>query len=238
MNREWMEQRLEQFIAACQEVKTGWVVRDFDSLEAEHAVMYGLEPTVKTILIHLDPDLGTFDTAEGEVEHAIRDSQRGLGVLRDLDEIQQMLASDSPALRADRLHPWVWDAAQTFWDAGAFGVAVEQAAKSITAHTQAKSAVHDLADDALMQEVLTENEAKPGGRVRLRLPGDRSTPTWHSRQRGMQRFALGVFYGIRNPAAHDHRPDWPEQVALEYLAALSVLARWISETEVEAPPGI
>jgi hypothetical protein len=44
----------------------------------------------------------------------------------------------------------------------------------------------------------------------------------------------GGYGGIRNIAAHEHAPDWPQQLALEYLACLSVLARWINEAEVEA----
>jgi hypothetical protein len=40
---------------------------------------------------------------------------------------------------------------------------------------------------------------------------------------------------IRNPATHDlAQPDG--QVALEYLAALSILARWIDEAEVYVQP--
>ncbi len=43
------------------------------------------------------------------------------------------------------------------------------------------------------------------------------------------------YQGIRNPAAHEHDVDWDEQTALEYLAALSVLARWIDKARVEIP---
>jgi hypothetical protein len=43
--------------------------------------------------------------------------------------------------------------------------------------------------------------------------------------------AAGCFAGIRNPASHEHGDDWSEQKALEYLAALSILARWIDECE-------
>jgi hypothetical protein len=45
--------------------------------------------------------------------------------------------------------------------------------------------------------------------------------------------AQGCYGGIRNIVAHEHAPDWPQQLALEYLACLSVLARWINEAEVE-----
>jgi hypothetical protein len=44
----------------------------------------------------------------------------------------------------------------------------------------------------------------------------------------------GCFEGIRNPAAHEDGLSLPEQMALEQLAAFSVLARWIDECTVEA----
>ena len=43
----------------------------------------------------------------------------------------------------------------------------------------------------------------------------------------------GCFEGIRNPAAHEDALILPERVALEQLAAFSVLARWIDECTVE-----
>jgi hypothetical protein len=46
-------------------------------------------------------------------------------------------------------------------------------------------------------------------------------------------FGAGCFEGIRNPAAHEHGLILSEQVALEQLAAFSLLARWIEECEVE-----
>ena len=45
-------------------------------------------------------------------------------------------------------------------------------------------------------------------------------------------FAQGCYAGLRNVAAHEHVPDWPEQRALQALASLSVLAGWIDECNV------
>ncbi|WP_349318949.1 TIGR02391 family protein [Mycolicibacterium canariasense] len=42
--------------------------------------------------------------------------------------------------------------------------------------------------------------------------------------------------GIRNPFNHEGHMDIDEQRALEYLAALSVLARWVDDAEVETAP--
>ena len=42
---------------------------------------------------------------------------------------------------------------------------------------------------------------------------------------------MGCAQGIRNPQAHPS-PDITEQEALEQVAALSVLARWVDECDV------
>lgn len=52
---------------------------------------------------------------------------------------------------------------------------------------------------------------------------------------GRSTFAQRTFAGIRNVAAHTVG-EWSEQVALEHLAVLSVVARWADETEVVTAP--
>jgi hypothetical protein len=44
-----------------------------------------------------------------------------------------------------------------------------------------------------------------------------------------------AFAGIRNPATHSGE-EWTEQVALEHLAVLYVIARWADDTEVVTAP--
>jgi Protein of unknown function (Hypoth_ymh) len=227
-----MRDRLEEFREACEQYarsSEGQYVGDRDI----RARMHRLEPTARAVLRALDPKLADFnlDTMAGEYDR-IRAVDRGLGMLDDLDEVAARLRPEAPTLPADQLHPWVWDAAGTFWDAGAHAVAVEQAAKSITAHTQQKTRCH-LADDDLMSQVWSDDPPKPD-RPRLRFLGDRTTKTWQSRQRGARSLAQGCYGGIRNIVAHEYAPDWPQQLALEYLACLSVLARWIEEAEVES----
>ena len=230
MDRGWMQERLEEFRAVCEQYSyscRNGSIGD-PSLQAR---MHRLEPTARAVLKALDPDLASFnlDTMAGEYE-GIYAADKGLGMLADLDDVATRLRPEAPSLPADQLHPWVWDAARTFWDAGAHAVAVEQGAKSITAHTQRKTGCQ-LADD-LMSQVWSDEPPKVG-RPRLRFPGDRNTKTWQSRQRGARALAQGCYSGIRNIVAHEHAPDWPQQFALEYLACLSVLARWINEAVVE-----
>lgn len=154
--------------------------------------------------------------------------QQALGILDDRDEWAAHLRPDAPTLPADEFHPWVWEAAQTFWASEHYRAAVDAAATAINAHTQNKVGRRDVANDDLMNQVFTE-KPRPG-QVYLRLPGDPSTDqTLKSRNNALRPFAAGCFAGIRNPASHEHGDDWDQQKALEYLASLSVLARWIDE---------
>jgi uncharacterized protein (TIGR02391 family) len=224
MDRDWMRERLDKFRAVCEECAHS----NQDGYGGDPRVrarMHRLEPTARAVLKALDPDLASFnlDTMAGEHE-GITAADRGLGMLADLDDVATRLRPEAPTLPADQLHPWVWDAARTFWDAGAHAVAVEQAAKSITAHTQQKTG-YQLADDDLMSQVWSDEPPK-ADRPRLRFPGNRKAKTWQSRQRGARSLAQGCYGGIRNVVAHENAPDWPQQLALEYLACLSVLARW------------
>jgi Protein of unknown function (Hypoth_ymh) len=193
------------------------------------------EPTVKQILRQLDPPLANFkleafagnNASPSGVKGCIL---RGLGILTDQDEWVTRLAPDAPSLLADRFHPWVWDAARTFWESRHCRKAVDVAANAINARTQDKVTRRDIFDADLMNQVFTD-KPKPD-QAFLVLPEDHADQTIRSRQRALRPFAEGCFAGIRNPAAHEHGPEWDEQKALEYLAVLSVLARWIDECVV------
>ncbi|MFF7452434.1 MULTISPECIES: TIGR02391 family protein [unclassified Streptomyces] len=70
------------------------------------------------------------------------------------------------------------------------------------------------------------------GKPRLRFDSDRNTPTWRARQEGAKYLAAGAFLALRNVAAHEDEVTLTEQEALEHLATLSVLARWIEQCTV------
>jgi hypothetical protein len=190
------------------------------------------EPTVKRVLGVLDHELADWSLDSIAGEEPARDAVfRGLGILDDQDEWAENLSPEGPVLPADRMHPWVWDAAMTLWDSGHYRQAVHAAATAINAHTQAKVARRDIADDKLMQEIFSDDPPRPG-RSRLRCPGDPMDQTVHSRQRGARQYAVGCFFAIRNPAAHEDM-EWAQQEALEYLGSLSVLARWIDSWRLD-----
>lgn len=135
------------------------------------------------------------------------------------------------SLEVADLHPYIRDAVLPRWQYGFYSDAVGEAAKALTATTQRKLRRWDLADDGLMQQAFSDEPPKPGS-PRLRFVGDPTTPTIRSRIRGARGLAQACYAGIRNIAAHQQNVGWTAEMALEYLAAFSILARWIDDCEV------
>lgn len=235
MNRDWMRQRLERFRAACEEYDQENRRSGFNGsprAEQLYSEINSAVPTVREIVKLLAPDLverikppshmlgasGAGDAAE-----------QALGILRDQDEWKANLAPDAPSLVADQFHPTVWNAASAIWDTGSYRIAVLQSAVSLSTHIAAK-AISGLAERELVNEVFAPADPV-SGKTRLHFPGDKKSKTWRSRQDGLHLLAQGAFAGIRNVATHTGG-EWTEQVALEQLAVLSVIARWTDETEL------
>jgi Protein of unknown function (Hypoth_ymh) len=224
-----MRERLEAFCDLVGRYERARPPGEYIGDERLYDELHRAEPTIKRILEALDPALAkevNIDQMAGPAM-ARNEVQRALGLISDKDDLDRRLAPDCPILKADRLHPWVWQAAQTFWDSDHFRAAVHAAASAINAHTQDKLGRRDVADDKLIQEGFSD-KAPETGKNRLRIPGDQADQTVQSRQRGAMQLGLGCFFAIRNSAAHGVE-ELPEQIALEQLAALSVLARLIDE---------
>lgn len=239
MNQDWMRERLESFDRICVELEAalgpygGWG----DEARAIANKLPALIPTIREIVERLDPALVekiSQPRALNEVIAMHRAIQQSLGILRDRDEWRVNLAPDAPSLIADQFHPRIWTAASALWDTGKYRVAVEQAAVALSAHIASK-AHSSLTERELVNEVFAPSNP-PQGKTRLHIPGDKTTRSWRSRQDGLHHLAQGTFAGIRNIATHDE-DEWPEQVALEQLAVLSVVARWADETELVAAAG-
>ena len=84
----------------------------------------------------------------------------------------------------------------------------------------------------LYGQAFSTKDPSPGEK-RLRFPDINRTEEpkrWTSAHEGARNLGMGCAQGIRNPQAHPS-PDITEQEALEQLAALSVLARWVDECE-------
>lgn len=135
---------------------------------------------------------------------------------------------------AANLHPWAWENGRSYWNTGHYHQAVMQAAVRINAETQAKLGRMDISEVALFNETFSLDAPKPDA-PRLRLRKDDGSKTYQNLHRGARAFADGLYTAIRNPGM----PTPPatdggeEQLALEQLAAFSLLARWVDQAVVE-----
>lgn len=227
-----MRAQLVRFEALCRNR-----IREYDTLTANQAhsrdaTIISSVPTVRQILKLLNVDLvaQVRDAVSKENLEAARSAAlQGVGILDDQDEWAKNLEPDAPVLIASQFHPRIWAAAAALWDTGMYRVAVGQATVALSAHI-ARKAGSSLTERKLVNEVFAL-EKPPAGKRRLHMPGSTETETWKSRQGGLHHLAQGAFAGIRNIAAHDTE-EWPEQIALESLAVLSMIARWTDETQV------
>ena len=153
-----------------------------------------------------------------------------IGVLDQDERLRAMLGPLGPTIAASKLHPWVWEASARLWDDQHRKMAIQAAATAIELQLKAKLGV-DRSGTDLVTRAFNVADPKPG-EPRLRFPGfDTGTESWTSMHEGAMSYARACMMAIRNLATHES--DEPDaQVALEQLAALSVLARWIDEAEV------
>lgn len=152
-------------------------------------------------------------------------------LVRDV-EIKENLGENAPELSAAKMHPWIWSGAKSLWQSGHYREAVEAAIKKLNAETQNKIERRDISEVDLFAQAFSL-DAPSAGKSRLRRMPNDGSKTFESMQRGAIHFAKGIFAGIRNPFAHESERELDDQAALEYLAALSVLARWVDDATVE-----
>jgi hypothetical protein len=157
--------------------------------------------------------------------------QRAQTMLRREPEIQEKLGDNAPLLNAAHLHPWVWDGARSLWQSGHYREAVRAACVKLNAETQNKLGRRNITESDLFNQAFSADPPQPG-KPRLRVMPNDGSPTFSSIHRGVRAFADGCFAAIRNPISHTVG-DLGETEALEQLAALSVLARWVDNATLE-----
>jgi hypothetical protein len=165
-----------------------------------------------------------------EILTGVETVKYALGRLRTEAETRARLGTTAPTMAADALHPTIWGAASSLWSDGHHGQAVQRAATFLNAHIQDLTGRHDLSDNELMKQVFSLETAS-SDQPRLRWPGADNDKTVRSMRVGILNFSQGAFSAIRNPATHSTE-DLPRQVALEQLATLSTLARWVDGCEL------
>lgn len=161
-------------------------------------------------------------------------ASRGKAALQRQAELADKLGDNAPEMDASNLHPWAWDPGASFWNSGFYHQAVMQAAIRINAETQAKLGRVDVSEVAFFNEAFSLSEPKAGA-ARLRLAENDGSKTFENLHRGARAFADGLYTAIRNPGMHTPAPTdgGEEQIALEQLAAFSLLARWVDQAHVE-----
>lgn len=143
-------------------------------------------------------------------------------------------AEAPPAIGAEAMHPLIWGAARRLWRDGHHRAAVAAAADTLVTHVKSLTARNDVAETALWQQTFSER-APGAGQPRLRWPGDPADRDVKTMNDGLRQFAPGVQMTVRNPATHTVA-EIREQEALERLAVLSLLARWVDTCELKETP--
>jgi uncharacterized protein (TIGR02391 family) len=153
-------------------------------------------------------------------------------VLRDAQEVAEILGPSGPRLSASELHPTVWSAAARLWDDGHYRQAVESAATAVDDALRAKLGRSDIRGSALIEQAFTRNDPEPANPpLRFTNIDPKDEKTWNDAHIGAMHFGKGCMMAIRNLVAHDPNEIDPQD-ALEQLAALSILARWIDRATV------
>ena len=192
-----------------------------------------IQPLIEEIARDLDPTFGYRDEladlrSEQGIQRARTASERLVGLVRDASERRRIFGPVGPVLDADGLHPWVWDAAKNLWDGGHFKEAVHAAATAVEKQTSLKVGTDRHGAD-LYAHAFTLGQAN---QPPLTFPDvETGTKRWNSSHEGAMHFGMGCSKGIRNAVAHT-TDDIDQQIGLEYLAAFSVLARWVEATIV------
>ena len=192
-----------------------------------------LQPLIVDLGRRIAPQIDSRQFEKGILSRAWIDarmaSEQLLGILDNEQLRSQILGPTGPLLSAQRLHPWVWDAAVNLWEDGYYKEATIGAVNAIELHTQLKIKRSDLSGKKLYSQLFTCKDGD--GRPLSFSQFEPGTEDWTSAHQGAHHYGMGCSQRIRNLMVHS-TDDIAEQEGLEYLASLSVLARWIDKAQV------
>lgn len=178
------------------------------------------------VLGHDDvPNLLRRDDNAYWIDQGIDFAEHALAVMRTREETRARLGTSAPTMKADALHSLIWDAASNRWESGHYSDAVQRAATALSGHVKDLTGRYELGDSELVAQAFSPSPPQ-AGKPRLRWPGNDDDLTVKAMRVGILNMGQGVFAAIRNPATHSTE-ELPKQEALEQLATLSVLTRWI-----------
>ncbi len=156
---------------------------------------------------------------------------RARGVIRWGGALKFKSADSETRIAAADLHPWVWHRARSQWQSGHFTDAVKNALIQVNSEAQQKSGRTDISEHNLFKQLFSTDPPKPGA-PRLQRTDRSDAKTFTSMQEGARALAEALYKGIRNPLNHRADQELTEQEALESLAAISILARWVEDAEL------
>lgn len=232
---DWIRGQLVEYVRRTRPVNQSRSGNGYTSITARTAPECGRAEaidrteTVRPILDRLYPEWRSEnDGCKNDEFKSERDAcRRLLARLENLEEVERRLGGGdtSPRITAASLHPLIWSAAKAQWSTGHRHEAVLAASKAVNSQLQAKLSRRDVSEKDLVRQAFSGREPADG-KPRLRR---------ESVRQGAMDFGAGCFAAIRNPVGHlpNDQVELDEQTALERLAALSLLARWIDEASVE-----
>jgi hypothetical protein len=241
VNAEWVESQLVEFLQLTELYRPASApgvinLTSYLSNRGREADIVASAQVVEQILDRLTPRWRV-DVPDGDNKRVNKWSQhieavrRARVVLVRQAEIDEQLGDNAPLIRASQLHPWVWDGARSLWQSGHFRQAVHAAAVKLNAETQNRLGRTDITEQDLFVQAFSLDAPTPG-KPRLRVMADDGSKTFQSIHRGVQCYAQGCYAAIRNPISHVEG-DLDEAEALEQLAALSILARWVDTAAIK-----
>lgn len=240
LDPEWAITEIEAFLRATDQVA-------YDNQPGSGVVFFGTHMrgseteasqrahVVEQILDRVLPGWAKDRPKKDEDHDWLRDqASRAKAALQRASELAEKLGDNAPDMDASNLHPWAWENGKSYWNTGHYHQAVMQAAIRVNAETQAKLGRMDVSEVALFNEAFSLDAPKTEA-ARLRLAKDDGGKTYQNLHRGARAFADGLYTAIRNPGMHKPQESdgGEEQLALEQLAAFSLLARWVDQADVE-----
>lgn len=241
MNTEWAIAELEKFIEQTTMRSAGGnydgmvVLTSRLDTAASDADVTKQAQVVEKIFDRVIPNWRT-EIGNSKNNRWIRHREAAIRAREELirkQEVKENLGENAPELSATELRSWGWEGTKSLWQFGHYREAVGGAIRKINAETQNKVGRRDVSETNLFKQAFSVDQPKADA-ARLRRMKDDGSDTYKSVQRCAMALAEGVFAGIRNPLSHEVDRELSEQEALEYLAALSVLARWVDQSYVEA----
>jgi len=167
------------------------------------------------------------------VDDGIDKAEYAVGRLRTRAETTANLGTRAPVMEADAFHELIWGAASGRWASGHYSDAIQRSATALSGLVKDRTGRYELGDSDLMTQAFSLSPSQPG-KPRLRWPGNDEDLSVKSMRTGILNLAQGVFSAIRNTVTHSAQ-EISKQEALEQLATLSMLARWIDQCALLEP---